>query len=92
MSMSSPKSLALSIDCRPDAGASVVWRCEVGSVLPCGAPGRSLPFCLFVRAAPTVRLLPFERVPPLWRPMAVAEMSFEEKDFFFFGGLRRRKQ
>ena len=76
MSMSSPKSLASSIDCRPDddAGASVVWRCDVGSVLPLGAPGRSLPFCLLVRAAPTVRLPPLERVPPLWRPIALKWM------------------
>ena len=69
MSISSPRSLASSIDCRPDAGASVVCRCDVGSVLPLGAPGRTLPFCLLVRAAPTVRLPPLERVPPLWRPI-----------------------
>ena len=70
MSISSLKSVASSIDCSPDAGASVACRCDVGSVLPLGAPGRILPFCLLVRAAPTARLPPLERVPPLWRPIA----------------------
>lgn len=45
-----------------------------------GAPGRLFPFCLFVRAAPTVRLPPLERVPPLWRPIAFKKDERMEED------------
>lgn len=80
MSMSSPKSLASSIDWRPapPPPMSVVCRWLVGAVLPLGAPGLDLPFWRLVSAAPTVRFPPLERVPPLWRPIVFFFL------FFFF--------